>query len=390
MKSSPMTGVCLLLRAMAVMLVIATGGARAFVQQTIESVDDGDTIDCVQIDNRTQVMKPERSMKDILAGSYIATKPQEEWQQTWRKHGSCPSGTVPIRRASPNSNPEVALLARRSFTALNASLSGNLEVAAAYGTNGPYLGIQAKIPLWRVNVHPAEFSMNYIMIGYTLDPNYRPIRGAKPPEKLTNQIIVGLVTWPSLHGDSLSRLFVYYTNDSGVNHHCFNHECGGFQLTNNKYALSCSWPNSDSEVGGNRFDVTLGIHRDIAKEIWWVSVMGDDIGYYPAEAFDTRFPEGSYVEMGGRVLNTKPQGKHTKTPMGNGIPACGGARFAATILEYLGISATGQLFKDAADMTVTTTPSCYGANPLGFSTGAPGYAISYGGPGGIYCDLPGT
>lgn len=130
--------------------------------------------------------------------------------------------------------------------------------------------------------------------------------------------------------------------------------------------------------------------HDDTKLIWWVSVMEEDIGYYSEDAFDTAFPEGSYVEVRGRVLNTRPGGNHTRTPMGNGMPACAGPRFAATIFEYHGVNAGGQLFLDALDRTVTTTPGCYGANPIGFSAGASGYIVTYGGPGGIYCDQPGS
>jgi hypothetical protein len=71
-------------------------------------------------------------------------------------------------------------------------------VAAAYATNGPYLGARADVPYWKVNVHPDEFSMSYILVGYTLDTNYMPGRGSKPPADLTNQIAVGLVVNPLL------------------------------------------------------------------------------------------------------------------------------------------------------------------------------------------------
>jgi hypothetical protein len=66
-------------------------------------------------------------------------------------------------------------------------------VAAAYVTNGPYLGARADVPCWKVDVHPDEFSMSYILVGNTLDTNYKPIRGADPPAHLNNQIAVGLV-----------------------------------------------------------------------------------------------------------------------------------------------------------------------------------------------------
>jgi hypothetical protein len=83
-------------------------------------------------------------------------------------------------------------------------------------------------------------------------------------------------------------------------------------------------------------------------ENWWVSVMDQDIGYYPETKFNTRFPEAHYVEMGGRVLDSRPGGKHTTTPMGSGMLACGGSRFAATIMEYLGIATDGTIFVDQA------------------------------------------
>jgi hypothetical protein len=54
------------------------------------------------------------------------------------------------------------------------------------------------VPYWEVNVHPDEFSMSYILVGYTLDTNYMPGRGSKPPADLTNEIAVGLVVNPLL------------------------------------------------------------------------------------------------------------------------------------------------------------------------------------------------
>jgi hypothetical protein len=60
-----------------------------------------------------------------------------------------------------------------------------------YATNGPYLGARADVPYWRIDVHPNEFSMNYILVGNTVDDP--PSGSYKPPANLTNQIAVGLV-----------------------------------------------------------------------------------------------------------------------------------------------------------------------------------------------------
>jgi hypothetical protein len=114
--------------------------------------------------------------------------------------------------------------------------------------------------------------------------------------------------------------------------------------------------------------------------------MDQEIGYYPESVFNTRFPDAVYVEMGGRVLDSRPGGKHTTTPMGSGMPACAGWGFAATIIQYLGVSSVGVLFNDDASKTIATTPRCYGVNTLGLDKSRGGFDIVYGGPGGIHCD----
>ncbi|XP_021306706.1 uncharacterized protein LOC8071394 [Sorghum bicolor] len=169
-------------------------------------------------------------------------------------------------------------------------------------------------------------------------------------------------------------------NDGGVHNNCFNLDCGGFHVQPSPYALGGAW-NGVSQLGGDRFTIP-----DPTEEKWWVSVKGHDIGYYPESVFDTRFPEAFYVEMGGRVLNTRPGGKHTTTPMGSGMPPCAGWRFAAEAGSYYAVNYNGVISNDWADRTVVTTPGCYDAKPRGFDKNKGGYFVLFGGPGGIYCD----
>ena len=51
-------------------------------------------------------------------------------------------------------------------------------------------------------------------------------------------------------------------NDEGVANNCFNLDCGGFVHTGNDkhFALGGSFF-PDSQVGGDLFTVTFGIHR---------------------------------------------------------------------------------------------------------------------------------
>lgn len=50
-------------------------------------------------------------------------------------------------------------------------------------------------------------------------------------------------------------------NDGGVNNNCFNLDCGGFHLYESPYALGSSISGADSQVGGERYGVPVGIHR---------------------------------------------------------------------------------------------------------------------------------
>ena len=116
-------------------------------------------------------------------------------------------------------------------------------------------------------------------------------------------------------------------------------------------------------------------------------MLDQDIGYYPETLFNERFAVGHYVEMGGRVFDSRPGGVHTTTTMGSGMPACGGWGVAASISAYQGVSNDGGvLFNDDASRTLVTKPGCYGASPLGFDKERGGFNVLYGGPGGIYCD----
>jgi hypothetical protein len=92
---------------------------------------------------RSQQVKPETSMEEMAAAAASASKPLERLQ-TWRKHGSCTAGTVPIRRPSEHANPEIAELVRRSSPfgrPVSSNGSYNLSVAAAVTQFGRRAGI---------------------------------------------------------------------------------------------------------------------------------------------------------------------------------------------------------------------------------------------------------
>lgn len=95
------------------------------------------------------------------------------------------------------------------------------------------------------------------------------------------------------------------------------------------------------------------------------------IGYFDSGMFTVPFIESFYHEMGGRVLNSMPGGKHTSTQMGSGT----------CIAYYLAFNSNGgDLVDDPVDIITTN------AKDFGPDRNHPGSDVVYGGPGGPECD----
>jgi len=73
-----------------------------------EQSDNGDVIDCVHVYHHQPELKKHPSPRmNVTAMAAAAAARLQARPQTWQKYGSCPEGTAPIRRASPNANSEV-------------------------------------------------------------------------------------------------------------------------------------------------------------------------------------------------------------------------------------------------------------------------------------------
>lgn len=118
----------------------------------------------------------------------------------------------------------------------------------------------------------------------------------------------------------------------------------------------------------------------------WLSVHEVPIGYLDPSMFLVPFIESFHNELGGRVLNTRPGGKHTLTPMGSGMFPSAGLKNAASIAFYLAINNNGGDLVDDPVNTIVTKPKCYDVKDVGPDDNKPGRDIAFGGPGGYYCD----
>ncbi|KAF8671594.1 hypothetical protein HU200_049918 [Digitaria exilis] len=240
-----------------------------------------------------------------------------------------------------------------------------LQIAAAYAAGGPYHGASAAIPIWKVHVEPNEFSKNYLLIASPHERRFVPIKGKRPPDIL-NQIAVGMA------------------NDGGDKSHCLNHECGFIQ-TNNQFALGTAFSN-ESRAGGELDFVKVSLYRQTGPAVWWLSINDVAIGYFNSGMFAVPFVESFYHEMGGRVLNSMPGGKHTSTQMGSGMFPSAGLRNAASIVGYLAFNNNGGDLVDDPVNIIATSPKCYDAKDFGRDLNYPGIDVAYGGPGGPECD----
>lgn len=135
-----------------------------------------------------------------------------------------------------------------------------------------------------------------------------------------------------------------------------------------------------------RTDVCM---QEVGEHQWWVSVMDEVVGYFPHFIFPHFFYESLHNEMGGRVLNTWPQGRHTTTQMGSGVlPAASDPNKspAAEVGAYFALDVNGKDFLDIArKKTVVTAPGCYGVQLGGFDRNVQGFDTLFGGPGGKDC-----
>ncbi|KAF2304382.1 hypothetical protein GH714_030612 [Hevea brasiliensis] len=313
--------------------------------------EDGDIIDCIDIYKQPAFDHPALKNHTIqMAPSYDPTmdsatetttrtntlnKRNNEdssvtvTSQLWQKSGSCPKGTIPIRRVQEKEllktdsteeygrkKPTFCLLLR----ALNKgtpNFSSNRshlimcyvnQVAILLTEGFSYSGVKGDIRAWNPFVESDdEYSTSQISL-------------KSGPYYDFESLESGWAVNPSVYGDKQTRLFVYWTADASKTTGCFDLTCPGFVQTSSEVALGAAiYPLSVPY--GLPYQITLYIFKDPATNNWWVQY-GEKInlGYWPPHLFTLLFhgnAEGA--EWGGEVYSLKlGHPNHTRTEMGNG------------------------------------------------------------------------
>ncbi|KAK8568560.1 hypothetical protein V6N13_106486 [Hibiscus sabdariffa] len=314
--------------------------------KTIQS-EDGDIIDCVDIykqpafdhpalKNHVIQMKPSFKLKEEKLGTKGLSS-KLVVSQTWQKSGSCPDGTVPIRRIqrkdllraksinrfgrkprevvskSNITDPKNGLYPSNNSTQVALPTIVNRSAANLVTLGYNYIGAKADINVWNPNVAAAdEFTTAQIWLKAGPGDNFESLE-------------TGWTVNPHLYGDRRTRLFAYWTKDSYKSTGCFDLTCSGFVQTNPQVALGAPIEPVSSEFG-QQYHVTLGIYMDPQTSNWWLKFGADvPIGYWPAGSLMFYLNHSStLVEWGGQVYSTNvKKTPHTKTAMGSGQFASG-------------------------------------------------------------------
>ncbi|PNY08967.1 hypothetical protein L195_g005508 [Trifolium pratense] len=320
--------------------------------KTIQS-EDGDTIDCIDINKQPAFDHPAlKDHKIQMAPSYTSakkgttevtktrSKTNEKLasQQVWRKSGSCPKGTIPVRRIRKREllkahsideygRKKPSILNRKVSDKLNQNVDSFVQqqnhskaIVFAYGFR--YVGGKGDI---RVAYPFVEKDDEYSTAQVSL------INGSYDYYELVES---GWAVNPSVYGDRNTRLFVYWTADGSHRTGCFDLTCPGFIQTNSEIALGATiYP--IPIPGGLPYQITIYIQKDEMTNNWWVQYGEEktNIGYWPSELFMGMRSNAESVEWGGEVYSTAVgHTPHTKTQMGSGFYGSWGYPVAASIL----------------------------------------------------------
>ncbi|KAL9440313.1 hypothetical protein AB3S75_019050 [Citrus x aurantiifolia] len=299
------------------------------VVKSIQS-EDGDIIDCVYIYKQPAFDHP--ALKDHIIQMTPTYDPNGETvttgsadtetsttvmaSQIWRKNGSCPERTIPVRRIHNSNSFEGYGRKQPSFyhrvKQLNDIKQPNLQQpnhskAILLTVGYMFSGAKGDIKVWNPSVESDdEYSTSRVSL-------------QSGPYYDFESIESGWAVNPSVYGDRKTRLFVYWTADASKTTGCFDVTCPGFVQVSNEIALGAAiYPISNPN--GLPYQITIYLFKDPDTGNWWMQY-GEkiNVGYWPPKLFSLLPSGAESAEWGGEVYSSKLENPpHTATAMGNG------------------------------------------------------------------------
>ncbi|XP_073225363.1 protein neprosin-like isoform X2 [Cicer arietinum] len=323
-----------------------------------------------------------------ISSTEYASNASTEVFQTWQKSGSCPEGTIPIRRIQKEDLLRVASVdhfGQKPFEPfVNSANTTNLNFSSLSATTNlvslknrsdanlltlgyNFIGAMANINIWNPKVErPEDFTTAQMWLKAGNGADFESIEA-------------GWTVNPKLYGDHNSRLFVYWTRDSYKSSGCFDLTCHGFVQISSEMALGASLGPYSSSFN-QQYEINVGIFKDNGGN-WWLRVKNRIIiGYWPAELLGNLKHSSTLIQWGGQVFSyAVKKTPHTGTQMGSGEEASGGFGFAS-YMSNLRIKDYSQSLKYPELVhAFAAEPYCYSALNIDVHYKEP--IFYFGGPG---------
>ncbi|KAI3852788.1 hypothetical protein MKX03_028622 [Papaver bracteatum] len=299
-------------------------------------------------------------------GFQLKNKKNLKLTQTWHKYGLCPEGTIPIRRSTKNSYPNLTLSSKHPHPfSSNGVTNTNEEFTSIIPGGDNFQGAQAEINIWKpLTEQPEEYSTSQLWISN---------------DNLQEAIEEGVQVNKILYGHDQPSIFIYWTADGYNNTGCFNIQCSGFVQTTSEISFGSEFDHI-SIFNGDQYSGTFKIFRDHSTENWWLQFENTFIGYWPNFLFKQLSVKATKMAFGGQVLNTQPNGRHTNTQMGSGhFPAEGGFGISSFFHSVNAFDGNREWITPDRVSVVKTKPGCYGLKLD--QKDSSGIKFNYGGPG---------
>ncbi|KAK1569053.1 hypothetical protein Q3G72_032055 [Acer saccharum] len=162
----------------------------------------------------------------------------------------CPDGSVAIRRTSKQDL--IRAKSKPKQLSVDASNpSGNRLHAvlnSAMKRDVPYFGVDGYVAAWNLTIADDQQSFTTMWV-------------QNGPRDQLNSILAGWTVSPNLYGDNHTRLFWYWTADSGATTGCYNQLCSGFVPTSTEITPGFL-VQPTSYWGGDQFDSKFLIYQD--------------------------------------------------------------------------------------------------------------------------------
>ncbi|KAI3901819.1 hypothetical protein MKW92_010928 [Papaver armeniacum] len=188
--------------------------------------------------------------------------------QIWQKSGSCPEGTIPIRRIQKQDLLRSSSLDR-------------------YGRKSPYVFNNPNNTLYDITPNN------------TRNFNYLNHTGA------SNNVFVNRSVNPTVYGDTATRFFVYWTADASQKTGCFDLMCQGFVQTNSEIVLGGKL-DPVSSFEGHQYQIPLFMYWVLTVQ-WGGEVYSNTIMHRDMNHTSTKMGNGieALYHFSAWIRNTK-------------------------------------------------------------------------------------